>query len=222
MATAWQKLYLVPHCSGTQALFSCFGVKDLIWPILFNGFLAEWEQFSAANFHKLNAFPRGVEGGGCIFNPVAFEWEHQKHLVSGAIFGCPIYSGVLKRGGAKNARGVRRFGWRMMAVSTVGWGDEDEPMNEGQTVRESLGGAERERWEMLRRKNNDKGMMEVWVMFTHRSGRVGKMRLSPEAEQDWRVTRWKGVKLRDIDVRRGDRVEERQLGEKDGASGSEK
>lgn len=30
------------------------------------------------------------------------------------------------------------------------------------------------------------------------------------------------MKLRDIDVRRWDRVEERQLGEKDGASGSEK
>lgn len=30
------------------------------------------------------------------------------------------------------------------------------------------------------------------------------------------------MKLRDIDVRRGDRVEERQLGEKEGASGSKK
>lgn len=63
--------------------FSCFGVKDLIWPILSNGFLAEWEEISAANCHKLNSFPRGVEGGGfygCIFCPVAFEWDHQKAL----------------------------------------------------------------------------------------------------------------------------------------------
>lgn len=125
------------HTGSTASVSFCFGVKDLIWPILLNGFLRrEWEQISAANFHIPNAFPREVEGGGCIFNPVASEWDHQKALGVWCNIWVSNIEWSMKEGwvcgeGTKCCRSGAELAedwWRRLPWGHRG--DEDEPMNE--------------------------------------------------------------------------------------------
>lgn len=58
-------------------------------------------------------------------------------------------------------------------------------------------------------------MIEAWVMFTHRRGRVREMVESLEAERrqqtEGSLCLWGKERLRDIDVKMEERDEERQL-----------